>query len=80
MLQSAGMCGSTAADDCIVEITVNGIVLATLYNHAAGLAPDATYLTPIKAFIPAGAEVLIECLDAANTNGVLFVALTTRTR
>ena len=72
ILTGIGLCGSTAAFDCEVEMFVGGVSMAILRNLAAG-APTKDHI--LATSIPVPANALLECkvtLDST-TNPFNFV-------
>jgi len=71
-LVAAGLAGSAAAGDTVVELYVGTTLVAVLYNLATGF-PNRDSLMRIGAVVPAGVEVVARVTDAPATNAINLV-------
>jgi len=69
VLKTAGLAGSAAAGDTIVEIKVGARTVARLFNTATGF-PTADHDRSVNAVVPANAELSAIVTDAPATNPI----------
>ena len=72
VLTGVGLCGSTAAFDCFVELFVGGVSVAELANLAAG-APTKDHILATTIPIPANALLVCRVVTDSTTNPFNFI-------
>lgn len=74
ILRSVGFTGSAAAADAALDIFVQNVKVATVYNTTTAAPPKHDDRIPINVIVPRGAEVSAICTDAAGaTSYVEFI-------
>ncbi len=68
-LYGIGVCGSTAAGDCAIDVVVNAIPVATKYNVATGW-PTKDHIMPCNIYVPGDSELSLQVVDAPATNPI----------
>ncbi len=68
-LYGVGVCGSTAAGDCAIDVVVNSIPVATKYNVATGW-PTKDHIMPCSVYVPGDADLALIVVDAPATNPI----------
>jgi len=68
-LEFAALTGSAAAGDTIVDLFIDTVRVATLYNTTTGF-PTGDHYKPIGATIPAGSLLRAIVTDAPGTNAI----------
>ncbi len=66
-LIGVGICGSTAAGDAAVDVNVNSIPVATMYNLATGWRTKDR-ISPVNISVPGDSELALLVVDAPATN------------
>ncbi len=73
-LIGVGLCGGTAAGDCAMDVNVNSVPVATLFNLATGW-PTKDHILPVNILVPGDSELALLVTDAAPANAMNAVLL-----
>lgn len=76
MITAISLTGSAAAGDCKINLVVGGKIAAKMYNTATGFATGNTSLIPCAIFVPANSVIQAVVTDAAATNPINLVIVT----
>lgn len=77
-INAAGLAGSAAALDTIVDIYVGPTFVARLFNTATGAVLVNAHMFPVRnVFVPAGQRVQAKVVDAPATNVINLAVETT---